>query len=67
MLQSPNADVVELVDTQDLKSWDPQGSCEFDSRRPHHHKLLETLDIMYFTRFGTTGQAGPTESGLTKG
>ena len=32
----PRARVVELVDTRDLKSLDPKGSCRFESGLGHH-------------------------------
>ena len=30
------AGVAKLADAQDLKSWDPKGSCGFDSHPRHH-------------------------------
>ena len=37
-----DAGVAELADAQDLKSWDPQGSCGFDSHP--RHKALYLVD-----------------------
>jgi hypothetical protein len=30
--------VAKLADAQDLKSWDPKGSCGFDSHPRHHNE-----------------------------
>ena len=33
----PSAGVAKLADAQDLKSWDPKGSCGFDSHLRHQN------------------------------
>ena len=35
ILRNPYAGVAKLADAQDLKSWDPKGSCGFDPRPRH--------------------------------
>ena len=42
--------MAKLADAQDLKSWDPKGSCGFDSH-PRHPPA--------FARFAGFGEAGP--------
>ena len=36
----PDAGVAKLADAQDLKSWDPEGSCGFDSRPRHSRSFV---------------------------
>ena len=39
----PRAGVAKLADAQDLKSWDPQGSCGFDPRPRHSNSLSRVV------------------------
>src|SRR5207237_6456055 len=46
----PNAPVVKLVDTPDLKSCSPQGECRFDSG-PGHNALIDSGQGVFFSGF----------------